>query len=88
MTALRRAPSALWRRSGACVVVLLPEAEDPVLLDSVGAMVWELLDPPMPRDELMATLSDGFERPPAAMEHDVGPFLDELLTSGAITEEP
>jgi hypothetical protein len=50
-----RAPGALWRRSGPCVVVQLPAGE-PLLLEGLTGAVWAALDRPREVEELVDEL--------------------------------
>jgi hypothetical protein len=80
----RRCPEVLWRRSLDAVVLLPPDADDPVALPGTGAAVWDLLAEPVTLPDLVATLTDAYGGDPATIEHDVVALLDRLETLGAV----
>jgi hypothetical protein len=81
-----RDPRVLWRRSADRVVLLAPEAADPMVLDGVGAVVWELLGEPASADELIDLLAEHFERDDREVTQALEPFLAELSATGALTD--
>ncbi len=76
----------LWRRSGSCVVALPRGADECVLLDGVGAVIWDRLDAPATSEELVQELATAFPDEPVARIHaDTGRFLDQLQASRIVT---
>lgn len=85
MSSLRRDPTVLWRRSGRRVVLLPTGCAEPIVLDGIGRLVWELLDEPTAREDLVDVLGEHFDEPRDQVEVDLEPFLEELTGSGALT---
>jgi len=85
---LSRAPSALARRTLRGVLIAAPGAEEPVLITTPGDAVWELLDRPQSRPDLIATLAAAYDEAPTTIAADIDPVLDLLVATGALVERP
>lgn len=91
---LARTAGSLFRHSGSDVLILLPRAEEAVVLRGAAALVWLLLEPPCRRDELVSVIeaaqADGDLVGIAA--EDIGLAVDEVLDvlvgAGAVTSRP
>jgi hypothetical protein len=80
-----RGPRTLWRRTGTRVVLLNCQHEDPMVLDDVGAVIWELLGEPIAEVALVDRLTTVFEADRSAVVEHLEPFLSELAAAGAVT---
>lgn len=78
----------LWRRALDGVIVARPEwrGPDPVTVTGGGAAVWELLDRPRTRDELVAILVDAYGADPAVVDRDVAALLADLEQQGYVEQ--
>ena len=85
MTRWCHAPGVLWRRSVGRIVIDAPGADEPLLLDGSGAVVWDLLTEPLEIDALSLELSRRFAVPASTVRGDVEPLLAELHAAGAVT---
>ena len=78
----QRRRGAVWRDLGDRVVVLAPDASEPVTLPVGGAVVWDALEEPGTVDELTAQVAASFDAPSgwvaAAVEHLLDARLVEL----------
>jgi hypothetical protein len=75
---------ALWRRSGATVIVLSPGQPEPLQLTGSGQAVWELLDVPMDDEELTASLAELYVADEQQVSCDLRPFLERLAAAGVL----
>jgi hypothetical protein len=82
----RRHPRALWRRSGARVVVLPPAHDEPLLLEGSGSAIWELLESPIDETELIEVLADAAGEDPAEIGPQVRTFLEALAADDAVEQ--
>lgn len=81
---LGRAPRALWRSGSFGVVVLAPGAPVPIALEGSGAALWDALDLPKSRRELVTELADRYASSPATIAADIAPVIDELVELGVL----
>ena len=79
-----RAAGALWRRGDFGVVVLGARRANPVTLSGTGVALWELLEQPRGRGELVDDLATRFGVDRDRVMVDVGPVLDDLLAGGEL----
>jgi hypothetical protein len=79
-----RRDDVLWRRTFGEVLMLLPQSEEPLVLDEQGALIWDLLADSPTVDEMTQTLCDHFQTDPALIERDLLAFIDELEHLGAV----
>lgn len=80
----QRDVQVLWRRSGQRMVLLTPEGREPIVLEGVGAAVWQLLAEPASTAELVEVLAEHFDVPSTMVEQDLPDFLEALRDHGAI----
>lgn len=85
MTRVGRGRDVLWRRSGRRIVILPPTSQQPMVLDGVGGLVWELLDEPLDLADLAERLGAHFDMDQEMVERELRPFLAELADCRAIT---
>jgi len=83
-----RAPDALWRTGDFGVVVLGTQHVDPVTLAGSGVVIWDVLERPHRRGELLDALASRFGADPGEIARDVDPVLDELLAAGVLAVAP
>jgi hypothetical protein len=83
-----RAGSVLWRRTTGGVVALGSNATDPVMITGAGVLIWELLEDPIPPDELVETLGAIHDMPVADVLEQITPVVDELLRLGVLETCP
>lgn len=76
--------NVLWRTMDAGLLLLAPEAEEPVLLDSVAPTIWDMLAEPVQFREAVAVLAEVFATEPEIIEADLSRFLETLLDFGAV----
>lgn len=84
MTAWRRDPGVLWRRSGDRRLLLPPNEDEVVLLEGVGSLVWDALETPMSEEQLIEDLASHFDVEMMRVGTDVTAFLDQLCSLGAV----
>ena len=80
----RRAPGAIAAQIDDQIVVLSPIDYTYHALDTVGASVWNLLSDPMNLDQLVDGLTAAYDVTPDQCRADVVPFLDRMMTIGAL----
>ena len=86
MNRWQREPSVLWRRSGSRVVALPCDADECVLLDGVGTLIWDQLEEPATAEELVQDLAATFpEEPVTTIRTEIGQFLGQLHASRIVT---
>jgi hypothetical protein len=83
---LARGPGVLWRRTLRGVLISVLEDPEPFLVTTPGDAVWELLEEPRTRTELVAELSEMFDTATERIDADIAPVLSELIERGAIIE--
>jgi hypothetical protein len=79
-----RIAGSVWRRSGARIVVLGRDHDEPLVLEGSGGEAWELLDEPRTQGELVRILASRYGADPEIVEHDLEPFLLELEHRGLV----
>ncbi len=65
------------------MLVLPPQQEDVLLLEGVGALVWQLLADPIEESELFSDLAEQFDVSCTEVRELLLPFLARLLGCGA-----
>ena len=83
-TKYRRAPGAIAAQIDDQIVVLSPVDFTYHALDAVGASVWNLLSDPMNLDQIIEGLTASYDVTPDQCRTDVVPFLDRMMTIGAL----
>ena len=58
-----------------------------VLLNTVSAFVWEKLQEPLSKEELLQSILDKFEIDEATASHDLDRLLDKFAELGILEEE-
>ena len=82
MNRWQREPSVLWRRSGPRVVALPRDADECVLLDGVGVLIWDRIEEPATSEELVQELTAAFpDEVTSTIRIEVGRFLEQLHAS-------
>ena len=84
----RRVPDLLWRRSLDAVLVLAPDADEPLTLAGTGPEVWELLASPVSLGDLVAGLAARHGADPVIVEADVTALLGRLTALGVLERAP
>jgi Coenzyme PQQ synthesis protein D (PqqD) len=74
----------LWRKTFDRVVVLVPGSDRFLTLSGTGVDLWDSLAEPRSLDAISAELADRYRTASAAVERDVRPALDALVTDGAV----
>ena len=80
-----RHPRALWRRSSDRIIVLPADQDEPLLLEGIGTVIWELLDQPIEVGEMIALLAEAAAEDPQEIGPQVTTFLADLAAEQAIT---
>lgn len=83
-SAWQRHPRALWRRSFDRVLILPDGRDDLLLLEGVGAAIWQLLERPATTEDLVEPLAAHYGQDPDVVGHELGAFLAELAATGAV----
>lgn len=86
MSCLVRSPAATWRRLPESVVLALPGAEHPLVLNSTGALVWDVLGAATTGSDVAAHVARVCRASPAEVHSTVAALLEELLGLGVICE--
>ena len=73
-----RNDAVLWRRSGAAIVLKLPQDRDIVALEHSGHALWEALAEPATLQQLVLRLGAGYNVAPEVIEHDLRAVLEDL----------
>ena len=84
MTTWQRCGEVLWRRSGSRRLVRCPGSEELLVIEGGGSAAWDLLREPLDEGELFALLSEAFGVDRAQVDAEIGPFLEQLRSVGAI----
>ena len=79
-----RADDALWRAPIDGVVVLVPSADEPVVLGGSAAVAWHVLEQPRTLRDLCERLAVLYNVTAATIVGDVAPLLDELDARGVL----
>jgi hypothetical protein len=79
-----RAESTLWRRTLDGVVVLPFDAPEPLVLRGPAASIWELLEQPMTRSELIDAIVTIYAVGRDEVENDVSGAVATLVDAGAL----
>jgi FixJ family two-component response regulator len=66
------------------VVLLTGPHDAPMVLDEVGAVIWDLLGEPSAEDELVDRLTAAFGTDRSEVVEHLEPFLSELAVGGAV----
>lgn len=77
----------LWRTVLDDIVLLAPEANQPVALAG-GALLWGLLERPVTTDELALAMRSATASPSPGLEVSLARFLDELAGIGVLEGLP
>lgn len=83
-TRLRRDPATRWRQCADGVLVMAPDALEPMFLPAPGDSIWRLLVAPRTVDELVAELLPQFDGDRALMGADVAAFVADLEHLGLV----
>lgn len=74
----------LTRRHGEAWLVLPLAADEPMVLEGVGAVVWEACATPTGLAELTAAFAAATDADPDVVAADLQRFLDDLVAAGAL----
>ena len=80
----RRSPEVLWRSTPSGVVILPPGEREPLLLESTGIALWEVLAKPVTLDAAAQALADAYGVEPNRVAVDIEPVIDVLVRRGVI----
>ena len=80
----RRHPEVLVRRDRGGTLLLTPQRSEPLLLEGIGALIWDLLDEPTTAQRLASDLAEGFGRPEEDVARDINVLLEHLMIVGAL----
>jgi hypothetical protein len=78
----------LWRWSGERAVVLPPDADTPIVLEDVAALIWYLLAEPQAEDELIGQLAAASGAGPSTVAAATRPFLEQMRRNAALQCSP
>lgn len=81
---VQREPTVLWRRSLDGVVVLGPDAGDPIRITWPGSEIWDLLSEPVSVEEVARLLVERYGGNLEDVRVDTGAVLDRLAEAGAV----
>ena len=84
MTTWQRNGEVLWRRSGSRRLLRCPGTEELLVIEGGGSAAWDLLGEPVEQGQLFALLSEVFEVDRAQVDAEIGPFLEQLCSVGAV----
>ncbi len=85
---LVRGAGVLWRRLFDGILVLPPDAGEPLHVSSPGALVWSLLEHPTSFGGLVRELASWFNLPEEQLRADLVPPLAALRAAGAVAIVP
>ena len=74
----------MWRRGDFGVVVLGEGRPEPLTLAGTGVAIWDALDRPQRRRDLVDRLAAEFGADRALVAADVAPVVDDLLRGGVL----
>ena len=80
----RRSEHVLWRRTGADVVVALPDSAEVQRLSGGASAVWWALEEPGSAKSMVEDLATSFGVASDALEPEVSACLEELVTIGLV----
>ncbi|WP_417519931.1 PqqD family protein [Minwuia sp.] len=84
---LQRAAGVTVSEMDGDLFLVRPESGEIWHLDAMGAAIWNAVEPPVARDELVSLFAAAFpDRAPGEIAGDVGRAVDALL-DGALLEE-
>jgi hypothetical protein len=84
----RRAPRALWRRSGERTLVLCPGQDRPLVISGAGQAIWELLADPIEERALVSVLAEAVDADRDRVGSETRAFLEHLASESAAIREP
>jgi hypothetical protein len=80
----RRHPEVLARRDLGGTLLLTPQRSEPLLLEGIGALIWDLLNESTTAQRLASDLAEGFGRPEDDVARDINVLLEHLMIVGAL----
>lgn len=84
---IRKDASLLWRQLDDEVIALDMEESVYLRLNQTGTVLWQQLQQPATRQDLVETLLEKYEIDEAQASADVDAFLDSLERSGLLEKE-
>lgn len=84
MTRWRRAPDALWRTLDGSVLVLGPDADEPVEVQGPAAGLWDLFADATTLDDAAAELAQRHGARVEVVAADLAPVIERWAADGAI----
>ena len=84
VTTWQRHGEVLWRRSGSRRLLRCPGTDELLVIEGGGSTAWDLLGEPVEEGELFALLSGAFGVDRAQVDAEIGPFLEQLRSVGAV----
>lgn len=79
-----RNPKVLVRRDLHGTLLLVPEQNQPLLLDAIGALIWDVLEEPTTFEVLVGDIATAFQRPTSDIAGDIIVLLEHLMIVGAL----
>jgi hypothetical protein len=83
----RRWEGALFRVVGTNVLLARPARSGIDLLSGSAGMLWQILEAPMKREDVVAALADLYGVASAAIERDVWTLLEDLKRRGWVEQD-
>ncbi|MBU1044151.1 MAG: PqqD family protein [Candidatus Omnitrophica bacterium] len=69
---------AAWQQVEDNVIVVTSQTRKMHILEGVGGRIWQLLENPMSRNELIEKIQIEYDAPPWQIQEDIDNFLKEL----------
>lgn len=84
---LSRNPSICAAELDGEICLFHPTNAEYLNLNATGSAIWNLLETPMPREQLLACLLERFAVEPAICQRDTDAFLAEAIARGMLEEQ-
>jgi hypothetical protein len=81
----QRSPGAVWRALPDGVVILPPDADDPITVSGPGADVWTFLAQPHTTTSLATVLAERYSENATVIQADLESLLADLCAQGAVS---
>ena len=84
---LSRNPSICAAELDGEICLFHPTNAEYLNLNATGSAIWNLLETPMPREQLLACLLERFDVEPATCQRDTDAFLAEAIARDMLLEQ-